>query len=365
VSLQSADTDISGPPDATLTQGACGTSFSSPYAMGAAALVRDYFEKGFYPTGSGSSSNAFAPTGALVKAVLLNSGTYMTCCGSFMESTATYGQGMGRLNLSNTLAIAGDARTPPGTLAIDRGMSVGLSTGETFEELIEITDASEPFRVTLNWTDRVGEALVNDLRLTVIGPAGTPAQTYHGGNFTGAFTDSEASGGTNDDGLNPFEAVFVPPADLVTGTWTVRVFGTNVPDGDGTYGNTQPFALVASGGFASGGVAEVSSAGSGTPLRPTAAAGTDVTWEWEASGDPAVAYNLYRGNLPATGGALVYDHATIDASFCALATPTATVSDRQDGLDRYYLVAMTRNGFEGTLGPGNGGDRPAASPACP
>ena len=37
---------------------------------------------------------------------MLNSGDLLTCCGSFMESTTTYGQGMGKLNLSREAARA-------------------------------------------------------------------------------------------------------------------------------------------------------------------------------------------------------------------------------------------------------------------
>ena len=74
--------------------------------MGGAALIRDYFEKGYYPSGTANSPDAFSPTGAMVKAVMLNSGDLLTCCGSFMESTTTYGQGMGKLNLSREAARA-------------------------------------------------------------------------------------------------------------------------------------------------------------------------------------------------------------------------------------------------------------------
>jgi hypothetical protein len=365
-SLQSSDTNLTGTPEAVLSQGACGTSFSSPYSMGTAALIRDYFEKGFYPSGTARAGDAFAPSGALVKAVILNSGDYMTCCGSFMESTTTYGQGMGRLNLSKTLVIDGDTRTPPGMRVVDRGMSNGLATGGTHEELIEITDTTWPLRATVNWADRPGSALVNNLRLTVVGPAGTPAQTYHGRNFSGQYTLSEAAGGTADDGVNPFEAVFVQPSHLVTGTWTVRVEGTNVPQGDPNFANTQPFALVVSGGFASAVVREISPPGSGSPLLATAASGTDVSWEWEAVAEPGVTYNLYRGDLPASSGGWAYNHGMIGAGQCGIATNSTTVADREDGLSHYYLVGMEKSGTEGSLGQDtSSNERPPASPACP
>lgn len=43
---------------------------------GTAALVFEYFTKGFYPTGA-AVSRAFTPMGALIKAVLINSGQRM------------------------------------------------------------------------------------------------------------------------------------------------------------------------------------------------------------------------------------------------------------------------------------------------
>ena len=124
--------------------------------------------------------------------------------------------GMGRVNLSNTLAIAGDTRTPQGIRVVDRGLTAGLATGEVFEETIEILDPAAELRVTLVWTDREGSTLTNDLRLTVVGPDGGAAQTYFGNNFsTGAFSLSEAAGGLTNDQINVFEAVRVDPAELV------------------------------------------------------------------------------------------------------------------------------------------------------
>ena len=363
-SVQSADTDITGVPDNIISQGACGTSFSSPYSMGAAALVRDYFEKGFYPSGSASTGDAFAPTGALVKAVLLTSGDLMTCCGSFMTSTSTYGQGMGRIDLARVLHVSGDARTVPALRVVDKGAAAGLATGGVYTETVDISDTTIPLRATVNWADRPGTALVNNLRLTVIGPAGGPSQTYHGGNFNLDVTKSEAAGGTNDDGVNPFESAFVSPSELVTGTWTIRVDGTNVPSGDPNFGNTQPFALVIAGGFAPV-VREVSPDGSAFPLVETSVSGPNVSWQWESISGAGVVYDFYRGTLTSLEGG-VYNHAKIDSAHCGLVTNSTTVSDRMDGVDAYYLVGMRNGSSVGSLGKDSAGNpRPAASPACP
>ncbi len=48
-----------------------GTSMATPLAAGSAALVRQYFLDGFYPSGAATPAAAFAPSGVLVKAVML------------------------------------------------------------------------------------------------------------------------------------------------------------------------------------------------------------------------------------------------------------------------------------------------------
>src|SRR5439155_18587326 len=48
-----------------------GTSWSAPTIAGAAALVRQYYTDGFYPTGVATPANAFMPSAALLKATLI------------------------------------------------------------------------------------------------------------------------------------------------------------------------------------------------------------------------------------------------------------------------------------------------------
>ncbi len=368
-SIQSNDNDITGAPSSTVRQGSCGTSFSSPYLMGAAALVRDYFEKGYAPTGTAQPADAFAPSGALVKAVLMHSGEFVESCTGCARPGLMGSMGMGRANLSSALPIAGDSRTPRGICVVDRGMAEGLATGGLFEKKIEVADATDPFRVTLDWVDREGSTLTNDLRLTVIGPGGGPGLTYHGGNFDSAFqggryTKSDAAGGTTDDHTNVFEAVRVPPGELVAGTWTIRVQGTNVPMGDPAFGDTQPFALVASGGFDTA-TPEVSGPGSASPLVVAATDATSVTWQWEDIAGGGESHHLYRGSLGSLRGG-VYDHGVIGPSHCGLPSSTTTLTDKTDGLDSYYLAGAHRNCRDGSLGGNSAAaERPPASPACP
>ena len=56
-------------------KGLSGTSMATPLTASMAVLVRQYFIRGFYPTGSNVTSNGFIPSGALVKAMLVHSGT--------------------------------------------------------------------------------------------------------------------------------------------------------------------------------------------------------------------------------------------------------------------------------------------------
>jgi hypothetical protein len=247
-SVTNDDEDFVVPPTSTLHQASCGTSFASPFTTGAALLVRDYFGQGFYPSGAASPGDAHVASGALVKAIFLNSGEYLDWAGCGGERMSDY-QGMGRLNLSLSLSLAGDARTVSGLRVVDRGASDGLRTGEEHVEVVTINDPSVPLRATVAWVDAPQSALVNDLQLVVSGPDGTPSQSYLGNNFTRSWSDSEGAGGSRSDATNPFESVIIDPALLATGDWTVRVLGTSVAMGDMRFGDTQPFALVISGGF--------------------------------------------------------------------------------------------------------------------
>ena len=52
-----------------------GNSFATPHVAAAAALVRQYFTEGWYPNGKREAKNGFTPSGALLKATLLNATT--------------------------------------------------------------------------------------------------------------------------------------------------------------------------------------------------------------------------------------------------------------------------------------------------
>ena len=90
-----------------------GTSFSSPVIAGCAALVRQYFEEGWYPCGYKNCGNPIYPTGSLVKAVLMNGAQTLTMVqnvpkGPTILSLQDYdsNQGMGLVNMIQSLPLA-------------------------------------------------------------------------------------------------------------------------------------------------------------------------------------------------------------------------------------------------------------------
>ncbi|NIP86543.1 MAG: S8 family serine peptidase, partial [Planctomycetales bacterium] len=70
---------MSATPSPCDTQARTGTSMACPAVAGVGMLVRQYFMDGYYPTGSPDPEATFTnPSGALLKATLLNSAVDMT-----------------------------------------------------------------------------------------------------------------------------------------------------------------------------------------------------------------------------------------------------------------------------------------------
>ncbi len=210
-------------------QAMSGTSMSAPAHAGSAALIRQYFSDGFYPSGSHSAADSLLPSGALLRAALINSATAMNGAytGGAIPST---GQGWGRIVLDNTLFFDGDDHS----LFID-DQTAGLSTGET-QTYTFSGQGDQPVKVTLAWTDyqaslSAGLQLVNDLDLIVT----TPTGSYRGN----VFSNGISSSGGDADRRNVEEVVWLPAPGQ--GLYTISVTAHTVPVGP------QPFALVITG----------------------------------------------------------------------------------------------------------------------
>ncbi len=231
-SIISANSDNNTGTNNCNTKSSSGTSMASPGAAGAAALVRQYFVDGWYPSGSENPSDGFTPSAALLKATLINSGHDMTGVAAIPSNC----QGWGRIKLDDTLSFGGQSPA----LAVEDD-TVGFAQGSSGEDrTFQYTVASgTPLKVTLTWTDfpstpAASTNIVNDLDLIVSGP---------GGNFLGnVFSGGQSTTGGSADRLDTVEQVLLsnPPA----GVYTVTVRSFTVPTGP------QPFAVVVTGDLA-------------------------------------------------------------------------------------------------------------------
>jgi subtilisin family serine protease len=230
LAITSARNNTGNPPASTcMTVGSpfYGTSMATPAVAGTALLVRQYFEEGFYPSGQANAADALSPSGALIKAALLNSAADMGTA-----DIPNYNEGWGRVLLEDVLYFPDQTRE---LRVEDAG---GIVTAQSDDYVYDV-EAGEPLEVVLVWSDfpgtqGAGLALVNDLNLEVVGPGGT---------FLGnVFAGGESVTGGSADSRNVEEVVRL--ANPAAGAYTIRVTGQNVPQGP------QPYALVSTGAFA-------------------------------------------------------------------------------------------------------------------
>jgi subtilisin-like proprotein convertase family protein len=215
------------------TVSSSGTSMACPAVTAAGALVRQYFEEGWYPSGTKIAGDAFVPSGALVKATLLNSTVDMTGVSGYPSNR----EGWGRVLLENALFFGGDARH----LAVlaDVRNAGGLITDAETTHPLAVMDSQEPLKITLAYTEPAaallaGAATVNDLDLEVRSPSGI---VYPGNSFNTITGQSIPQGEA--DPVNNVEMVVLGAPEV--GTWLLTVRGSAVNQG------TQGYALVASG----------------------------------------------------------------------------------------------------------------------
>jgi len=284
------DMTVDGTPNCNTNSGG-GTSYAAPVAVAAAVLVRQYYMDGFYPSGEKNTADALTPTAALIKATMINSAVSMKGTDNAMMPISpipSNEQGWGRVQLDQALLFTGSTRK----LHVDDhrdGFAAGATTPLTYA--IHGVDAGQPLKVTLVWTDyegtpdsppmgaTIGNAaswnaarLVNDLDLTVTGPAGT----YLGN----VFTDGVSSMGGDPDRRNNVEQVLLTaPA---AGTYTITVQPRAIMEGP------QDFALVVTGAWANvGGTPPPTGTDAATPEGGGGAGGAGGAGPAGASGGPS------------------------------------------------------------------------------
>jgi len=215
-----------------------GTSWSSPTIAAAAAIVRQYYSDGYYPTGAPVAGDRLAPSAALVKATLIAAARPVTWTSidDFNRVPApqapNYEEGFGFPVLGNVLHLPGDRAV----LSVrDVPLASGLTQGAAFVSRISV-HAGTPLRIALVWTDPPGAVrmddtipvLVNDLDLQVVDPSGR------------ALFGNDSLHPGKPDRLNNVEALtFEAPA---SGNWTISVTANHLGQGPG-----QSYALVIDG----------------------------------------------------------------------------------------------------------------------
>jgi hypothetical protein len=222
---------------------------SCPHAAGAGALVVQWYQKTY----------GVKPQSSMVKAMLVNGAVDMV--GGNGKTIPNKYAGWGRLYLRNTFARdTGTAMTH-----ID---DKELSTGQEFSVTAAAQDPAKPLKITLAWVDPPGTAgctvcTVNDLDLVVDGSAGT----YYGNNFASSW--SQAGGSAS--AIDVLENVFIQSP---TGTYTIRVKGTNVAQGP------QKFSLVVYNAGAAGGAIQFDTPKGGEAFK----GGDSVSVAWKSTG---------------------------------------------------------------------------------
>ncbi len=216
-----------------------GTSYASPAIAGAAALVRQYYADGFYPTGMARAPDRMNPSAALLKATIIasaRSATYISSAvNTFAQPAPSYQQGFGFPVLDDALFFPGDVSK---LRVVDVPLASGLQTNGS--RTIRVNASSRvPLKVVLVWTDPAGvprsvsdstSVLVNDLDLRVVDPAGG---TRHG---------NEPLHPGQPDRLNNVEAISI--AQPAAGTYTITVSPHRLGSG-----SLQGYALVIIGDF--------------------------------------------------------------------------------------------------------------------
>ncbi len=208
-----------------------GTSMAAPAIAGSALLARQYYTDGFYPSGVANSEDSFIPSGALLKATLLNSTVDMTGVAGYPSNR----EGWGRVLLANSLVFDDSPRTLI-VRDVRNNSESALSTSDLVEFQVDVHSFSQPLKVTLAWHDSPGNvnanpAAVNNLDLKVIAPSGD----YRGNVFSGGIS---TTGGTHDANNNVEMVILAAP---VPGTYTVQINAAAVNIG------SQGYALVISG----------------------------------------------------------------------------------------------------------------------
>lgn len=310
-----------------------GTSMASPTITGNAVLARQFFADGFYPRGEKHAADAYNPTGAALKAILLNSTNVSTNAAAGWPNTGTgWGRAWldGNLWFKDTMADGDDSRR---LRLFERPNAAGLQTGQVNEYTIANVAAGSELRATLVWFDvdaapGATATLINDLDLEVVGPAGSWLGNVIAGN--------ESQPGGSADHKNTVEQVRL--AAPVAGSYTFRVKAGNVP-GNGVEGSDrQGYALAVSGRFA---IPDPAPFAAPTAVTATSNGSSGITVGF-SSASGAQGFQLYRARGTCASAA-AGDYRMVAAGAAAPLVDNTTIG----GYSYAYKVRGVQGDVEG------------------
>ncbi|HEX8367388.1 MAG TPA: S8 family serine peptidase [Pyrinomonadaceae bacterium] len=203
-----------------------GTSQAAPVVAGAAAVIREYY----------ASERSHQPSAALLKATLINGTSWIPRDTALDDEVGepNFHQGFGRINLSQTLPVPGNAEGFQ-LLFVDisrhspQSLNRNVSGKGRWERRVKV-EAGMPLRITLAWTDKPGHGLQQNLDLVVVAPGG---QRFVGNSQLRRRSFEQW------DRDNNIETVTI--AEPVAGIYTIHVLAYNTPF------ENQGFSLAATG----------------------------------------------------------------------------------------------------------------------
>jgi len=249
-----------------------GTSMATPTVTAAAALARQYFVDGYFPTGARTPANGFAPSAALLKGLLINSATALLDMDaaallgfeppSLPQVLAEGGHGVPNLARGLPLPSLGSATRASGALPVlllprqspePGAADPTITDGQVLTWCVDVgtrpasaKGTDMPLSATLVYTDPRGlpsalYALVNNLNLEMTLPSGRLLLGNNDPNATNQQRDTR----NNVEKITVYGVAGAPTlgADLtrLRAPYAVTVRGSSIPFGP------QAFALLLTG----------------------------------------------------------------------------------------------------------------------